>query len=138
MNREGQDRGEQIQSVVRLLSILIPIVIIIGCSTVRSKTDVVGTFELEERGNKIVLVLSPSGRYSETIKWQTGKVEERTGIWRWGDGRIGFEGFRIPKEFAPAYIVRQDQNVGPSGARYTEPGSWSMSVERRWGRVVIP
>jgi len=74
---------------------------LVACHSVRSKRDVVGLYELKVGRDLISLEIAPDDRFTETIRWASGKVERRTGPWHWNNGLLSFDELWIPKSFAP-------------------------------------
>ena len=104
---------------------------------VKSKSDVLGEYELKSGNGRIVLKVSPDKSFSETIFWSNGKVENRSGKWLWAENGISFDQLWIPAEFAPDYILQADASANKQ-PKYTEPGHWSMRAEKHWGTVTLP
>jgi hypothetical protein len=109
---------------------------------VKSESDVVGEYELKAANGKIALRLSPDKSFSETINW-CGKVESRSGKWRWSPGTwlwshevIVFDQLWMPPGFEPHDI--DASAIANRQPKYTEPGCWSMSPERHWGTIILP
>jgi len=110
---------------------------LVACIPVRSRSDVIGVYELNADRQKITLQLSPDQSFTESIQFSSGQAERRAGTWHWTSGSVGFEGLWIPKSFAPEYILRADSRADARQQRYTEPGYWSVSAENHWGTVVL-
>ena len=104
---------------------------------VKSESDVLGEYELKSGNGRIALKVSPDKSFSETIFWSNGKVENRSGKWLWAENGISFDQLWIPSEFAPDYILQADASANKQ-PKYTEPGHWSMGVEKHWGTVMLP
>jgi hypothetical protein len=118
--------------------VLILIGWLVGCSSVRSKAEVAGLYELSAEGQKISLEVFPNETFAETIVFAGGRVEKRAGRWHWAYGRMSFQGLWVPESFAPDYIRRADSGAGSGQPKYTDPGHWSIKAERHWGTVVLP
>lgn len=119
----------------------LPIVLslaLIGCGVVRSRSDVIGVYELTAGAQKITLEVSPDENFTEIILFAAGQEERRTGTWRWKSGRVSFDGLWIPKPFAPEYIRREDAESNTEQPKYTEPAYWSIFPERHWGAITLP
>jgi hypothetical protein len=121
---------------------LIPLTLLccglVGCWVVTSRADVIGQYDLSVGSDRISLTLSPDGTFIENVLWASGKVDSLTGTWRWGNGGdLSFDKLWIPKAFAPDYIIQADSRQTSDGPKYTEPGYWSVSAERHWGKVTI-
>ena len=110
---------------------------LVACIPVRSRSDVIGVYELNAERQKITLQVFPDQSFTESIQFSSGQVERRAGKWHWTSGSVGFEGLWIPKSFAPEYILRADSRADARQPRYTEPGYWSVSAENHWGTVVL-
>jgi hypothetical protein len=110
---------------------------LVACYSVRSKPDVVGFYQLKGEHDLISLEIGPDERFTETIRWASGKVEKRTGAWRWNNGFLSFDELWIPRSFAPDYILQADAESGPTMPKYTEPGHWVLSAESHWGTVTL-
>jgi hypothetical protein len=108
-----------------------------ACVPVRSSSDLVGTYELNLERERITLVLTPDGSFTEDIRSESGKIEHQAGRWDWGSGRLGFYGLWIPRSFAPEYILRADSEAKGNRQKYTEPGYWAIRPENHWGRMVL-
>jgi hypothetical protein len=106
------------------------------CVPVRSKSSVVGVYELSGDHRRIVLDLTADGQFTETITSRSGSVEKRTGKWLWNNDGLSLDELWIPKEFAPDYILQADSESGTQ-PKYTVPGHWSVSPEYHWGTVVF-
>jgi hypothetical protein len=111
---------------------------LVACYYVRSKSDVVGFYELKVGHDLISLEIAPDERFAETIRWASGKVEKRTGTWHLNNGYLDFDELWIPKSFAPDYILQADSESGPNQPKYTEPGHWTLSAESHWGTITMP
>ena len=109
----------------------------VACHSVRSKPDVVGLYELKVGHDRISLEIATDDRFTETIRWASGKVEKRTGTWHWKNGFLSFDELWIPKSFAPDYILQADAESGPNEPKYTEPGHWVLPAESHWGTVTL-
>jgi len=121
-----------------LLFVLI-LAFMIGCSQVRSQSDVIGEYELKVKTGRIELQLSPDGIFSETIFRPTGKVENRRGKWLWAEQGISFDQLWIPPEFAPDYILQADASANANKQpKYTEAGHWFIRPEKHWGSIILP
>ena len=119
-------------TVVAVLMLLVS-----GCNLNPSRNDVIGTYVLGgQRGDQITLTLSSDGAFSEKIQ-VSGDLKSESGTWSYRDGIIDFEQLWIPKAFAPEEIIEADENSGEDQPKYTEPGHWSPSVEKYWGRMKI-
>ncbi len=109
-----------------------------SCVPVRSRSEVVGVYELKGDKQKITLEVSPGGTFVETIVFASRQTEKRAGRWYWAKGHIGFDGLWIPKPFAPDYILRADSEARGNEPRYTEPEHWSLPAESHWGTITLP
>ena len=107
-----------------------------GCSMVDSRSDVVGNYRLETKGGEISLRLSEDGHFSETILWASGKQDTGSGSWYWNQKVINFDQLWIPREFAPSYIQEADA-FARDQPKYTEPGHWTVRLERHWGTIIL-
>lgn len=125
------------QGFVSAASLVILSCALVGCYYVTSKPDVIGLYELKVGHDRINLEIAPDDRFTETIQWASGKVEKRTGTWRWNNGSLSFDELWIPKSFAPDYILQADAESGPNQPKYTEPGHWTLSAENHWGTVTL-
>jgi hypothetical protein len=144
-NRYGANPSQRIGW--RCLPVLILAVALSSCLPARSQSDVVGVYELRQGKQKITLEMLPAGTFTETILFTSGQTAKRTGQWSWASGRVGLEGFWIPRSFAPDYILRADSETGspsqdwrwrpPFQPKYTDPGYWSVSAERHWGTTTL-
>ncbi len=122
-----------------LLLISAVLILSIGCSMVKSESDVLGEYELKVGNGRIALKVSPDKSFSETIFWPNGKVDNRSGEWLWAENGISFDQLWIPSEFAPDYILQADASAKANKQpKYTEPGHWSMRAEKHWGTVIFP
>jgi hypothetical protein len=110
---------------------------LVGCWMVTSRADVIGQYGLSAGGGRISLTLSSDGTFIENVLWASGKVESLTGTWKWSNGDLAFDNLWIPRAFAPDYIIQADSRQTSDGPKYTEPGHWSVSAERHWGKVTI-
>jgi hypothetical protein len=110
---------------------------LVACYPIRSKPDVVGRYELKVGNDRIDLDLASNESFTETIRWASGKVEQRTGKWYWNRSSVSLDGLWIPKSFAPDYIKATDAKDGSNQPKYTEPGNWAVSAERHWGTVTL-
>ena len=117
--------------------ILITSISLVGCYSVKSRSDAIGLYELNAAHDKIGLAVSTDGTFVETITWSSGKVDKREGKWNWTTGRIGFDGLWIPESFAPDYIKQADSQPDSHQPKYTAAGYWSMSVEKHWGTTTL-
>jgi hypothetical protein len=120
-----------------LLLILAVLLLVTGCTLVRSESDVLGEYELKVGNGKIALKVSPDRSFSETIFWPTGRVESRSGQWLWNKNRVSFDQLWIPSVFAPDYILRADESANKQ-PKYTVSGHWAIQPEKHWGTVVLP
>lgn len=111
--------------------------VLVGCYPVRSRADAIGHYELNAEHDKIALDVSSDGSFTETITWASGKIDKQEGKWNWSSGRIGFDRLWIPKSFAPDYIKQVDSGPDTNQPKYTEPGYWSVSVEKHWGTTTL-
>jgi hypothetical protein len=117
---------------------------LIGCTLNPSRADVLGRYELKGIGaGGITLALRGDGTFSENISWPSKREDHRSGIWTLSGGSVTLSELWIPGEFAPDYITDADtisdgdkQNSAPM-PKYTEPGNWSLSAEKRWGVVLL-
>lgn len=109
-----------------------------GCSMVKSRSDVVGNYRLNTKKGKITLQLLQDGHLSEVIVWPSGRQETRSGNWSWSESKnvLNLDQLWIPREFAPDYIQEADASA-KDGAKYTEPGHWTMRPEKHWGAVIL-
>lgn len=96
-----------------------------------------GRYELKVGNDRIDLDLASNQSFTETIRWASGKVEQRTGKWYWNRSSVSLDGLWIPKSFAPDYIKATDAKDGSNQPKYTEPGNWAVSAERHWGTVTL-
>lgn len=111
---------------------------IIGCTLNPSRSDVLGRYELTGiKTGRITLSLREDGTFSEGISWPSNREDHRSGIWTLSGGAVNLSGLWIPREFAPDYIIQTDQQTSAPMPRYTEPGNWSLSGEKRWGVVFL-
>ena len=105
-----------------------------GCTLNPSRADVVGRYELRGiKSGSISLSLRGDGTYIEEIGWPSTRRDHLSGIWTLRDGNMQMSGLWIPKEFAPDYIIAADKRASPLMPKYTEPGNWNLSAEKRWG-----
>ena len=81
--------------------------------------------------------LREDGTYSEDISLSSRREDHRSGIWTLSGGDVNLSRLWIPREFAPDYISQQDQQTSPPMPKYTEPGNWTLSAEKRWGVVFL-
>jgi hypothetical protein len=109
-----------------------------SCVPARSRSEVIGLYELQRKMQKITLDIFPNETFTETITFAPGKVQVLSGKWSWEKVRIGFDGLWIPKSFAPEYVRQADSEAKGSQPKYTEVGNWSLSTERHWGAMTIP
>lgn len=124
--------------------ILLPLAILavfcaalVGCYSVKSKSEIVGVYELQVGRDRISLMVSPDQSFTETIQWASGKAEKRTGKWYWNRGSVSFDSLWIPKSFAPDYIEQADAESSSSQPKYTDPGTWAVSAEHHWGTITL-
>ena len=112
--------------------------VLLGCYNVQSRESVIGKYTLDRDNQRIVLDVDANGTFVETIALKSGGVLKQKGTWNFAsaNSRISFDSLWIPKEFAPDYILRADE-TSAGQAKYTEPGHWILSAERRWGKVVM-
>lgn len=110
---------------------------LVGCYPVRSEADVIGLYELKVGSDRISLNVSSDRSFTETITWASGKVDQRRGKWYWSRSSVTFDSLWIPKSFAPDDIQAADARSGSNQPKYTDPGNWSVSAEKRWGRVTL-
>ncbi len=120
-----------------LTGVCVLLVAMCGCLPVRSRTSVIGTYELREAGQKITLDLHGDSTFVETIQFATGQTDRRIGKWLWSSGRVGLDELWIPPSFAPDYILRADSRAEGGRPKYTQPGYWSISAENHWGTVTL-
>jgi hypothetical protein len=99
--------------------------------------DVIGLYELKVGNDQISLDVASDQSFTETIRWASGKVEQRKGKWYWNRSSVAFDGLWIPKSFAPDYIEAADAKSGSKQPKYTDPGNWSVSAEKHWGKVTL-
>lgn len=116
-------------------SLMLMSVSLLGCSSVKSKNEVVGLYALNVGHDRINLDVAQDGAFTETILWSSGKTEKRTGKWYWNRGSVSFDNLWIPKSFAPDYIAQADAQATPNQPKYGEPGTWAVSAEHHWGTV---
>jgi hypothetical protein len=64
---------------------------LVACYPVRSKPDVVGMYELKVGNGRISLDVASDQSFTETIRWASGKVEQRTGKWYWNRSSVAFD-----------------------------------------------
>lgn len=109
-----------------------------ACVYVQSRGGVVGTYHLGSNHQRIVLELSPEGNFTETISYRNGEVAKHIGRWNFepANENLTFDSLWIPKEFAPDYILRTDEN-NKGQPKYTEPGSWTVTPTYEWGSVTL-
>ena len=128
--------------VVGKLHLLLLVVVLLlpngACVYVRSRAGVVGTYQLVSDHRRIVLELSSDGNFSEMIDTGKGEVTKHVGRWDFKPGNydVTFDSLWIPKEFAPDYILRTDQN-SKGQPKFTEPGSWILTPTYEWGTVTL-
>jgi len=120
-----------------MIALLILSSALVACYPVRSMPDVIGLYELKVGNDRISLDVSSDQSFTETIRWASGKVEQRTGKWYWNRSSVAFDRLWIPKSFAPDYIEAADAKSGSNQPKYTDPGNWSVSAEKHWGRVTL-
>ena len=108
----------------------------LSCWPVRSASAVYGVYELWSGAQHINLEIRPDGKFKERIVYSSEKVEEREGKWFWRADSLNAEKLWIPKAFAPDYILKADANSG-GGDKYTEPGNWSLHVEKQFGTTTL-
>jgi hypothetical protein len=125
---------------VRLISVASLVTLcsaLVACHSIRGKSDVIGLYELKVGHDLIRLEVTPDERFTETIRWASGKIETRTGSWHWNNGFLNFDELWIPKSFAPDYILEADTKSSPNAPKYTEPGHWVLSAEKHWGTITL-
>lgn len=136
-SKPTDDSRENVRS--GLLSALLVLMFgLVGCYSVQSKTEVIGVYELDANGQKIILEILPSDTFAETIVFAPGRVEKRVGKWNWADGWMSFDDLWVPESFAPDYIRQVDSEASGRQPKYTDPGHWVLTAEKRWGTVVLP
>lgn len=111
-----------------------------GCTLNPSKADVLGKYELkgsDADAGRITLSLRRDGTYSESIISPFHHEDHRSGTWTLSGGSVNLSELWIPKEFAPDYTIEADERKSPPMPKYTEPGYWSLSAEKRWGVVFL-
>ena len=109
-----------------------------GCTLNPSRADVLGKYELKGTdAGAITLSLRGDGTYSESIISPSNREDHRSGTWTLSGGSVNLNELWIPKEFAPDYIIQADEQKSPPMPKYTEPGYWSLSAEKRWGVVFL-
>lgn len=111
---------------------------LLACYYVQSREGLFGTYELNGDHRQILLDMAANGTFTETITFKSGAVQKQKGTWKFASAtsNLSFDGLWIPKEFAPDYILRADETNNDQ-PKYTEPGNWTLTPERHWGRVVI-
>jgi hypothetical protein len=111
---------------------------LLSCYYVQSQEGVVGEYALDRDGNRIVLDVIAGGTFMETITLKSGEVVKQTGTWTFAkpNSNLSFDSLWIPREFAPDYIVRVDDN-STGQPKYTHSGHWILTPQWRWGRVVM-
>jgi hypothetical protein len=107
-----------------------------GCA-VRSETELIGRYRLGSVEQGIVLDIRPDHTFAETITVGGARLPQHTGTWFLAGSSADFDPLWIPKEFAPEYIVQADANAARGEAKFTQPGNWTMSPERYWGRTSL-
>lgn len=107
---------------------------LIGCTLNPSRADVLGRYELKGvRSGGITLSLQRDGTFIEDISSPSAHEDHRSGIWTLSGGSVNLSKLWIPKEFVPDYITDADERTSAPMPKYTEPGNWSLSAEKRWG-----
>lgn len=126
-------RGRSLIAASTLASMLT----LIGCTLNPSRADVLGRYELRgSKAGRITLSLRGDGTYSEDISWPSNREDHRSGIWTLSGSDVNLSELWIPREFAPDYIIKADEQTAPM-PKYTKPGHWSLSGEKRWGVVFL-
>jgi hypothetical protein len=126
------------ESVLIASLLLTPILALVGCTLNPSRADVVGRYELKGiKAGRITLSLREDGFYSEDIVWPSQREDHRSGTWTLSGGNVDLSALWIPQEFAPDYIVDADRQTSAPMPKYTEPGHWNLSGEKRWGVVFL-
>jgi len=127
----------RLQGMLSMIVLAILCGALVACYPVRSKPDVVGMYELKVGNGRISLDVASDQSFTETIRWASGKVEQRTGKWYWNRSSVAFDVLWIPKEFAPDDVIAVDKKVDTNQPKFTDPGNWAMSAERHWGTVML-
>jgi hypothetical protein len=123
---------------VAMLSIAALLLTLSGCTLNPSRTDVLGRYELRGiKSGSITLALKADGTYIEDISWSANHKDHRSGTWFLSGGNVDLSGLWIPPEFAPDYIINADQESTAPMPKYTEPGHWDLSGEKKWGMVFL-
>ena len=118
--------------------LLAPVLALVGCTLNPSRADVVGSYELRGiKAGRITLSLREDGFYSEDIVWPSRREAHSSGIWTLSGGNVDLSALWIPREFAPDYILDADGQTSPPMPKYTEPGHWDLTGEKRWGVVFL-
>ena len=127
--------AERIYGLLLIVALVLPNG---ACVYVQSRASVVGTYRLGSNHQRIVLELSPDGNFTETISYRKGEVTKHVGKWDFKSASddLTFDSLWIPKEFAPDYILRVDEN-SKSQPKYTEPGFWTVTPTYERGTVTL-
>lgn len=109
---------------------------LVGCNMNPPRSDVVGRYELRGiKSGQITLTLRGDGSWVEQIRWTSNRTDSRSGHWALNRGYVALNELWIPKEFAPADVLKFDEFSAPSEPKYTDPGNWVLSPEKWWGTV---
>jgi hypothetical protein len=81
---------------VRLITTIILVLVLDGCTTVSNEADLVGDYLWPTPIAKLELTVNHDHSYQERIEWTNGKVEQVDGVWTLRDERVVFEGMIIP------------------------------------------
>jgi hypothetical protein len=105
-----------------------------GCTLNPSRAEVLGRYELQGiKAGKISLCLRVDGTYSEDISWPSQREDHRSGRRTPGGGDVNLSALSIPREFVPDYVLDADKQTFAPMPKYTEPGNWTLSGEKKWG-----
>jgi hypothetical protein len=75
--------------------------------------------------------------YVERIATPRIGVATVSGKWRWLHGAVDFDRLWIPKDFAPPSVLRDDAEAGVGQPKFTEPGHWTLTPEKQFGRIIF-
>lgn len=68
-----------------------------GCEAINDEAELYGSYALTSTEVKILLDLTASHSYSETVTFAGGPVQKASGTWRWKGGRVCFNALLIPR-----------------------------------------
>lgn len=128
--------SKQMRYRLRTIALMLSVIWGTACSTVRSKAEMTGVYELGSRRGSIILEVFPNETFTETIHFESRKNEILRGKWGWRPGRIWFDPLWIPGEFVSSYYRKVDLEAGDD-VKYTDPGYWSVSATKYWGTITL-